>query len=100
MGVKAGFPIVCAPMNQGRGKQSDAEFFAAGQGASFVVENEPDLAAFSCLSYWPSSTRAELVAIFMALLTALPHAQITIYTDSLCAIQALTKIIAPILGTG
>ena len=38
MGVKAGFPIVCAPMNQGRGKQSDAEFFAAGQGASFVVE--------------------------------------------------------------
>jgi len=63
----------------------------ARMGASFVVENEPELAVFSSLSYWPSSTRAELAAIFIALLTAPSHACITIHTDSLCAIQVLNK---------
>ncbi|EXX62450.1 hypothetical protein RirG_161640 [Rhizophagus irregularis DAOM 197198w] len=39
-------------------------------GATFCVNNEPLLSAQANLSLWPSSTRSELVAIFMALLTA------------------------------
>jgi len=58
-------------------------------GAAFVVENEPDLSAYTATEYWPSSTRAEIVAIFIALLTAPIQANIRIHTDSLSAIRAL-----------
>ncbi|EXX57448.1 hypothetical protein RirG_207080 [Rhizophagus irregularis DAOM 197198w] len=55
-------------------------------GATFCVNNEPHLSAQANLSLWPSSTRSELVAIFMALLTAPMNAIINIYTDSQNAI--------------
>ncbi|PKC74043.1 hypothetical protein RhiirA1_450425 [Rhizophagus irregularis] len=55
-------------------------------GAAFCVNNEPHLSAQANLSLWPSSTRSELVAIFMALLTAPMNAIINIYTDSQNAI--------------
>ncbi|PKK71017.1 hypothetical protein RhiirC2_849474 [Rhizophagus irregularis] len=38
-------------------------------GAAFCVNNESTLSAQTYLSLWPSSTHAELVAIFLALLT-------------------------------
>ncbi|GBC09246.1 hypothetical protein RclHR1_08700014 [Rhizophagus clarus] len=43
----------------------------------------------SRLKDWPSSTRAELVAIFLALLIAPMMANINLYTDSQCALDAI-----------
>ena len=40
---------------------------------------------------WPSSTKAELVAIWMALLVAPPNLDVEIYTDSAAAIASLGK---------
>ncbi|GBC13378.2 ribonuclease H-like domain-containing protein [Rhizophagus irregularis DAOM 181602=DAOM 197198] len=40
-------------------------------GAAFYTNNEEgEYSVYSSLSFWPSSTRAEIVAIFLALLTA------------------------------
>ncbi|CAB5183393.1 unnamed protein product [Rhizophagus irregularis] len=40
-------------------------------GAAFYTNNElGEFSVYLCLSLWPSSTRAEIVAIFLALLTA------------------------------
>ncbi|PKC64972.1 hypothetical protein RhiirA1_461647 [Rhizophagus irregularis] len=51
-------------------------------GAAFCVNNEPALSAQANLSLWSSSIHAELVAIFLALLTGPMNAKIKIYTDS------------------
>lgn len=49
---------------------------------------------FRCnIEYFPSSTRAELAAILTALLVMPKEATIHIYTDSMCAIFSLCKII-------
>ncbi|EXX63118.1 hypothetical protein RirG_155320 [Rhizophagus irregularis DAOM 197198w] len=60
-------------------------------GAAFCVNNEPALSAQTNLSLWPSSTRAELVAIFLALLTGPMNAKIRIYTDSQSAIYMINN---------
>ncbi|CAB5186626.1 unnamed protein product [Rhizophagus irregularis] len=53
-------------------------------GAAFYTNNEEgEYSVYSSLSLWPSSTRAEIVAIFLALLTAPENSNVTIYTDSL-----------------
>ncbi|GBC05799.1 hypothetical protein RclHR1_06420022 [Rhizophagus clarus] len=41
--------------------------------------------------YWPSSTRAKLIAIFLALLVVPEDAAINIYTDSQCTISAINN---------
>ncbi|GBB83835.1 hypothetical protein RclHR1_01050009 [Rhizophagus clarus] len=43
------------------------------------------------LSYWPLSTKAELVAVFMALLSAPQKATIIIHTNSQCAILVINN---------
>ncbi|CAB5175648.1 unnamed protein product [Rhizophagus irregularis] len=59
-------------------------------GAAFYTSNElGEFSVYLCLSLWPSSTRAEIVAIFLALLTAPENSNVTIYTDSLGAINSI-----------
>ena len=45
----------------------------------------------SKISNWPASTRAELGAIWTALLVMLQKAEVHIHTDSACAISAIKK---------
>ncbi|PKK41121.1 ribonuclease H-like protein, partial [Rhizophagus irregularis] len=57
--------------------------------AAFYTSNElGEFSVYSYLSLWPSSTRAEIVAIFLALLTP-ENSNVTIYTDSLGAIDSI-----------
>ncbi|PKK56984.1 hypothetical protein RhiirC2_798900, partial [Rhizophagus irregularis] len=49
--------------------QQDPNLVHIKMGVAFCVNDEPALSAQANLSLWPSSTRAELVAIFLALLT-------------------------------
>ncbi|CAB5187659.1 unnamed protein product [Rhizophagus irregularis] len=61
-------------------------------GAAFDTSNElGEFSVYSCLSLWPSSIRAEIVAIFLALLTAPENSNGTIYTDSLGAINSINS---------
>ncbi|PKY58148.1 hypothetical protein RhiirA4_429498, partial [Rhizophagus irregularis] len=61
-------------------------------GAAFYTNNEEgEYSVYSSLSLWPSSTRAEIVAIFLALLTAPENSNVTIYTDSLGAINSINS---------
>jgi len=60
-------------------------------GAAFVIKHRPELNCFARILNWPSSTQAELAAIFMALLTAPENANIEIHTDSSAAIQLVQK---------
>ena len=60
-------------------------------GASFVLQHDTSLRCCAQIVHWPSSTRAELAAIFMALLTAPLHSRVHIFTDSAAAIQVITK---------
>src|SRR5205823_3122509 len=64
-------------------------------GAGFVVEH-PDnsftLGTYAYVSNWPSSTRAEIAAIFLALLTAPKYSRVEIHTDSQCAIDVLSNL--------
>ncbi|CAB4404611.1 unnamed protein product [Rhizophagus irregularis] len=47
-------------------------------GAAFYTNNEEgEYSVYSSLSLWPSSTRAEIVAIFLALLTASENSNVT-----------------------
>jgi ribonuclease HI len=59
---------------------------------AFYTHNKIDeFSVYSCLSLWSSSTRAEIVAIFLALLTAPENSNVIIYTDSLCAINLINS---------
>ncbi|CAB5210423.1 unnamed protein product [Rhizophagus irregularis] len=61
-------------------------------GAAFYTSNElGEFSVYSCLSLWPSSTRVEIVAIFLALLTTPENSNVTIYTDSLGAINSINS---------
>ncbi|CAB4402075.1 unnamed protein product [Rhizophagus irregularis] len=60
-------------------------------GAAFCVNNESTLSAQTYLSLWPSSTHAELVAIFLALLTGPMNAKIRIYINSQSAIYIINN---------
>ncbi|PKY35031.1 hypothetical protein RhiirB3_455340, partial [Rhizophagus irregularis] len=60
--------------------------------AAFYTNNEEgEYSVYSSLFLWPSSTRAEIVAIFLALLTAPENSNVTIYTDSLGAINSINS---------
>ncbi|CAB4413093.1 unnamed protein product [Rhizophagus irregularis] len=49
--------------------------------SAFYTNNEEGkYSVYSSLSFWPSSTRAEIVAIILALLTAPENSNVTIYT--------------------
>jgi len=72
------------------GKQ-DPNLVYTDMGAAFCVNKEPALSAQANVSLWPSSTRAELVAIFLALLTGPMNAKIKIYTDSQSAIHMINN---------
>jgi ribonuclease HI len=61
-------------------------------GAAFYTNNEVEkFSVCSRLSLWLSLTRAEIVAIFLALLTAPEKSNMTIYTDSLYAINLINS---------
>src|SRR5207253_2602046 len=64
-------------------------------GIGWIVKLEDRLAKeisfSSSIGNWPSSTRAELGAIWTALLTTPVKAQVHIYTDSKAAIEAIKK---------
>jgi ribonuclease HI len=69
-----------------------ADNTTVGLGVAFYTNNEVgEFSVCSRLSLWPSSTRAEIVAIFLALLTAPEKSNVTIYTDSLCAINLINS---------
>ena len=51
-------------------------------GAAFVIQQDESLFSYAKINNWPSSTRAELAAIFLALLTVPEDSQINIHTDS------------------
>ncbi|PKY33763.1 hypothetical protein RhiirB3_395064 [Rhizophagus irregularis] len=72
------------------GKQ-DPNLVYTDIGTTFCVNNEPALSAQANVSLWPSSTRSELVAIFLALLTGLMNAKIKIYTDSQSVIYMINN---------
>ena len=44
------------------------------------------------MKFWPSSTKAELLAILIALIILPPNSRVTIYTDSQAAIDGINKI--------
>ncbi|RIA96716.1 hypothetical protein C1645_754305 [Glomus cerebriforme] len=48
------------------------------------------------ISHHASSTRAEIMAIFTALLTTPPNSQINIHTDSQCSISSFNRIMNPL----
>ncbi|PKY24123.1 hypothetical protein RhiirB3_438560 [Rhizophagus irregularis] len=61
-------------------------------GAAFYTNNKlEEFLVYLCLSLWPSSIRAEIVAIFLALLTAPKNSNVTIYTNSLGAINSINS---------
>ncbi|CAB4409404.1 unnamed protein product [Rhizophagus irregularis] len=45
----------------------------------YTNNEEGEYSVYSSLSLWPSSTRAEIVAIFLALLIAPENSNVTIY---------------------
>jgi ribonuclease HI len=71
--------------------KQDTNLVYTDMGAAFCVNNEPLLSVQANLSLWPSSTRTELVAIFLALLTSPINAKIKIYTDSQSAILMINN---------
>ena len=57
--------------------------------------NVSSCTSFYCaINKWPSSTRAELAAIWTALLTIPSYSTVQIYTDSAAAIQGITNALA------
>ena len=60
------------------------------QGAAFFIP-ALDCHVSTNLSLWPSSTRTELVAIFLALLACAHHTHVSIFTDSAAAIAVLSR---------
>ncbi|GBC07886.1 hypothetical protein RclHR1_07760001 [Rhizophagus clarus] len=70
----------------------DYRSMVINQGAAFV-EIHSNLQFFTRIVNWPSSTRAELFAIFLALLVCLRGCRIKIYTDSNCSISTITRFL-------
>ena len=65
------------------------ERYTVKQSAAFI-ETNTSIRYTSRISNWPSSTRAELYAIFLALMICPMHSTVDIFTDSQCAIQGIT----------
>jgi len=63
-------------------------------GAAWVIpstEHHPDLYGKVATINWPSSTRAELLAIWTGLLVIPPQATVDLFTDSQAAIDSINK---------
>ncbi|GBB89733.1 hypothetical protein RclHR1_16510002 [Rhizophagus clarus] len=56
-----------------------------------TLRDNTEITVFSRLAYWLLSTKAELVAIFLALLTVSEGITVAIYMDSQCAILAINN---------
>ncbi|GET50028.1 hypothetical protein RhiirA1_476980 [Rhizophagus irregularis] len=59
--------------------------------AFYTNNEEGEFLTYLNLSFWSSSTRAEIVAIFLALLIVLENSNVIIYTDSLGAINSINS---------
>ena len=66
------------------------ERYTVKQSAAFI-ETNTSIRYTSRISNWPSSTRAELYAIFLALMISPLDSTVDIFTDSQCAIQGITE---------
>ncbi|GES77643.1 ribonuclease H-like domain-containing protein [Rhizophagus clarus] len=62
-----------------------------GAGVYLEMQNNTVLIMSARVAFWPSSTRAEFVAIFLALLVTLSDTAVRIHTDSQCAISAINN---------
>ena len=67
-------------------------------GAGWIIHDEDDPArtdmSFQCTSsLWPSSTRAELLSIWTALMVLPEHATVTIHTDSQASIDGIKLVL-------
>ncbi|GES89656.1 ribonuclease H-like domain-containing protein [Rhizophagus clarus] len=62
-----------------------------GAGVYLEMQNNTVLTTSARVAFWPSSTRAELVAIFLALLVTPSDSAVRIHTDSQCAISAINN---------
>ena len=61
-------------------------------GCGWIITNTPNPITFFCKTIlWPSSTRAELTAIWTALLALPSHANAIIHTDSQAALDGIKK---------
>jgi ribonuclease HI len=58
-----------------------------------------DRSISTSLNFWPSSTRAELVAILIALLAVPTHSRVKILTDSKAAIESINNFTTPRLSS-
>ncbi|GES94482.1 ribonuclease H-like domain-containing protein [Rhizophagus clarus] len=70
----------------------DYRSMVINQGAAFV-EISSNLQFFTRIVNWPSSTRAELFAILLALLVCPRDCRVKIYTDSNCSISTITRFL-------
>ncbi|CAB4391752.1 unnamed protein product [Rhizophagus irregularis] len=71
--------------------KQDLNLVYTNMGAAFCINNESALLAQANLSLWSSSTYAELVVIFLVLLTSSLNAKIKIYIDSQSAIYMINN---------
>lgn len=61
-------------------------------GAAFI-ETHSNTRIGARIQNWPSSTRAELMGIFLALLVSPPNSTVHIYTDSQSAIHSINNVL-------
>ena len=63
-------------------------------GAGFIIDHlelTANLGSYAKINSWPLSTRAEIAAIFVTLLTAPKDCTVELYTDSQCAIDTISR---------
>ena len=82
-------PAKLSRFNQRNG--NDPAIEEASMRAAFVIQQDESLFFYAKIKNWPSSTRAELAAIFLAFLIVPEDAQVIIHTDSQGAIQSLQQ---------
>ena len=61
-------------------------------GLGWISVNDEALMFFASAILWPSSTKAEMMAVLTVLLTVLANTKLTIYTDSAATIDGMAKI--------
>ena len=57
----------------------------------------PNVEFFARITEWPSSTRAEIMAILSALITCPNSCDVTIFTDSQCSIDTFKRVTSPFI---
>ncbi|PKK56656.1 ribonuclease H-like protein, partial [Rhizophagus irregularis] len=74
------------------GQAPDENFVDVSMGAAFI-ESHSNTQIGARIQNWPSSTRAELMGIFLALLVSLPNSIVHIHTDSQSAIHSINNVL-------